>query len=97
MCGRYSLAPEQSKEIAQIVAEVQARFGAASIHTGEIFPTNAAPILLPDGQKMAPKPMTWGFPSFKGKGVICGTAMKTAIAVIAVETDIGAAALYIGN
>ena len=42
MCGRYSLAPEQSKEIAQIVAEVQARFGAASIHTGEIFPTNAA-------------------------------------------------------
>ena len=31
MCGRYSLAPEQSKEIAQIVAEVQARFGAASI------------------------------------------------------------------
>ena len=65
MCGRYSLAPDQSKEIAQIVAEVQARFGAASIHTGEIFPTNAAPILLPDGQKMTPKPMTWGFPSFK--------------------------------
>ena len=57
MCGRYSLAPEQSKEIAQIVAEVQARFGAASIHTGEIFPTNAAPILLPDGQKITPKPM----------------------------------------
>lgn len=54
MCGRYSLAPDQSKEIAQIVAEVQARFGAASIHTGEIFPTNAAPILLLDGQKMTP-------------------------------------------
>ena len=36
MCGRYSLAPDQSQEIARIVAEVQARFGAASIHTGEI-------------------------------------------------------------
>ena len=79
MCGRYSLAPEQSKEIAQIVAEVQARFGAASIHTGEIFPTNAAPILLPDGQKMTPKPMTWGFPSFKGKGVIINARGETAL------------------
>ena len=57
MCGRYSLAPDESREIAQIVAEVQSRFGAASIHTGEIFPTNAAPVLLADEQKMAPKPM----------------------------------------
>ena len=51
MCGRYSLAPDESKEIAQIVAEGQARFGAASIHTGEIFPTNAAPVLLAEEQK----------------------------------------------
>ena len=79
MCGRYSLAPDQSKEIAQIVAEVKARFGAASIHTGEIFPTNATPVLLPDGQKMTPKPMTWGFPSFKGKGVIINARGETAL------------------
>ena len=79
MCGRYSLAPDQSQEIARIVAEVQARFGAASIHTGEIYPTNAAPILLPDGQKMAPKPMIWGFPSFKGKGVIINARGETAL------------------
>ena len=68
MCGRYSLAPDQSKEIAQIVAEVQARIGAASIYIGETFLTNAAPILLPGKQKMTPKPMVWGFPSFKGRG-----------------------------
>ena len=61
------------------MAEVQARFGVASIHTGEIFPTNAAPILLPDGQKMTPKPMTWGFPSFKGKGVIINARGETAL------------------
>ena len=79
MCGRYSLAPEQSKEIAQIVAEVQARFGAASIHTGEIFPTNAAPVLLPDGQNMTPTPMAWGFPSFEGKGVIINARGETAL------------------
>ncbi len=51
MCGRYSLAPDESKEIAQIVAEVQSRFGVSSIHTGEIFPTNSAPILLPENKK----------------------------------------------
>ena len=79
MCGRYSLAPDQSQEIAQIVAEVQARFGVASIHTGEIFPTNAAPVLLLEKQKMTPKPMTWGFPSFKGKGVIINARGETAM------------------
>lgn len=79
MCGRYSLAPDESKEIAQIVAEVQSRFGASSIHTGEIFPTNSAPILLLENKKMTPKPMTWGFPSFKGKGVIINARGETAL------------------
>ena len=79
MCGRYSLAPDHSKEIAQIVAEIQTRFGAASIHTGEIYPTNAAPVLLPGKQKMTPKPMTCGFPSFKGKGVIINARGESAL------------------
>ena len=79
MCGRYSLAPDESKEIAQIVAEVQSRFGASSIHTGEIFPTNVAPILLPENKKMTPKPMAWGFPSFKGKEVIINARGETAL------------------
>ena len=41
--------------------------------------TNAAPILLSDGQKMTPKPMIWGFPSFKGKGVIINARGETAL------------------
>ena len=77
MCGRYSLALEQSREISQIVAEVQAWFWVASIHTGEVFPTNAALVLLLEEQKMIPKPMTWGFPGFKGKGVIVNARGKT--------------------
>jgi len=79
VCGRYSLAPDESKEIAQIVAEVQSRFGSGSIHTGEIFPINSAPVLLAEEQKMAPKPMTWGFPSFKGKGGIINVRGETAL------------------
>ena len=35
--------------------------------------------LLPDGQKMTPKPMTWGFPSFKGKGGIINARGETAL------------------
>lgn len=54
MCERYSLAPDQPQEIARIAAEVQARFRTNSIHNGEIYPTNAAPLLVPDGQKMTP-------------------------------------------
>lgn len=79
MCGRYSLAPDESEEIARIIADVQTRFGTASIHTGEIFPTNTAPILLADENKITPKPMTWGFPGFKGKGVIINARGETAL------------------
>ena len=78
MCGRFSLAPDESREIARIVEEVQSRFGADSIRTGEIFPTNTVPILLADGQEMIPKPMTWGFPGFRGKGVIINARGETA-------------------
>lgn len=79
MCGRYSLAPDESLEISRIVAEVQSRFGAASIHTGEIFPTNAAPVLLSESEKMTPRPMKWGFPGFKGKGGIINARGETAL------------------
>ena len=79
MCGRYSLAPDESREIAKIVAEVQARFGAVSIRTGEVFPNNPAPVLLAENEKMTPKPINWGFPSFKGKGVIINARGETAL------------------
>lgn len=79
MCGRYSLAPDESAEIARIVAQVQSRFGSTSIHTGEIYPTNAAPVLLASEHEMTPKPMKWGFPNFKSKGVIINARGETAM------------------
>lgn len=61
MCGRYSLAPEESAEIERIVREVQRKYGAESIRTGEIRPTNPAPVLAPDGpSSLAPRPVVWG-------------------------------------
>lgn len=80
MCGRYSLAPAESAEIERIVWEVQQKFGADSIHTGEIRPTNPAPVLLlSDDGAMSAEPMGWGFPRFDGKGVVINARGETAM------------------
>lgn len=62
MCGRYSLAPEESGEIMEIVRQVQDR-----IKTGEIFPTNAVPVMIEAGEEILPEVMEWGYPRFQGK------------------------------
>lgn len=75
MCGRYSLAPEQCAEIAEIVRQVQDR-----VKTGEIFPTNAVPVLVKAGQALTPDMMAWGFPRFQGKsGCIINARSETAL------------------
>lgn len=74
MCGRYSLAPEESKEIMEIIRQVQDR-----IKTGEIFPTNAVPVLVEAGEELVPEVMNWGYPRFQGKsGQIINARSETA-------------------
>ena len=61
MCGRYSLFTEEEIiEMQAIIAEVSARFGPEAIKTGEIFPTNTAPILTLNDHWLAPRPVAWG-------------------------------------
>lgn len=75
MCGRYQLNPEDSAEIAKIVIQVQER-----IKTGEIFPTDAVPVLAEFANELAPRPMVWGYPRFGGKpGSIINARSETAI------------------
>lgn len=62
MCGRYSLAPEESGEIMEIIRQVQDR-----IKTGEIFPTNAVPVMMEAGEEIMPEVVEWGYPRFQGK------------------------------
>lgn len=70
MCGRYALfTDEQNKEIIEIIRQVQDK-----IKVGEIYPTNPAPVLLADGVHA----YNWGFPHFKGKGVIINARAETA-------------------
>lgn len=74
MCGRYSLAPEESGEIMEIVRQAQDR-----IKTGEIFPTNAVPVMIEAGEEILPEVMEWGYPRFQGKsGQIINARSETA-------------------
>ena len=63
MCGRYSLAPEESREIMDIIRQVQGNF-----KTGEIFPTDPVPVLMEAGEELVPEVMVWGYPGVGGKG-----------------------------
>lgn len=74
MCGRYQLDPSESAEIEAIVRQVQDR-----VKTGEIFPTNAVPVLMEAADELAPRPMVWGFPRFGAKsGSIINARSETA-------------------
>lgn len=78
MCGRYCLFPDENEEIRRILEEIDAQYGPEAVKTGEIFPTNPAPVLLPQGDGLQPCPMVWGFPKFGGKGVIINSRGETA-------------------
>lgn len=74
MCGRYSLFVENdAEEIREII-----RQAGDAVKTGEIFPTNLAPILLEDGQGLRAQGVSWGFPRFGSGGVIINARSETA-------------------
>ena len=78
MCGRYSLYPDESEEIQKIVNSINLRYGPGAVKTGEIFPTNIAPVLLAKDNTIDAAPLIWGFPGFQGRGVLINARSETA-------------------
>ncbi len=78
MCGRYNFSVEESAELREIVRQIEARNTKADWHTGEIFPTNQAPVLLWEQGDKASELLGWGFPGFKGNGTIINARAETA-------------------
>jgi putative SOS response-associated peptidase YedK len=82
MCGRYNFTIEESEEIQEILEKVNAKFHGKEVKTGEIFPTNPAPILIEEGRgsslEVSPVISNWGFPKFNQKGVIINARSETA-------------------
>lgn len=80
MCARFTVFTEDEiTEIRAIIAEVSRKFGDSSVNTGEIRPTNVAPIMMSDGKQLSPYPISWGFPKWDGKGVIINARSESAL------------------
>lgn len=78
MCGRYNFTIDESDEVRDILERLNAKFQGKEIRTGEVFPTNLAPILVDEKKEISPVPSIWGFPKFDGKGVIINARAETA-------------------
>ena len=78
MCGRYNFTVEQNEEIIEILEKLNAKFHHKAVKTGEIYPTDLAPILALEEDKVVPTLSNWGFPKFDQKGVIINARVESA-------------------
>lgn len=77
MCGRYTLFHDTDSEEIQKILHLLQKKQVGTIPAGEIFPTNKAPVLVLENNKVQPELIKWGFPSFRGKGVIINARAET--------------------
>ena len=79
MCGRYTFFTDKElQEVDDIVEKISRDLQLDKMNTGEIFPTDLAPVLLSEKEIILPKLMKWGFPNFQNKGVIINARSETA-------------------
>ena len=71
MCGRYYIEIDE-REMKDIISQVERDI---KLKTGEIFPTDHAPVIPPTG---VPRVMRWGFARSDGKGQIINARSETA-------------------
>lgn len=78
MCGRYYIEIE-ADEMMSIMREVQRNIDRPEhlVKTGEIFPTNIAPVIT-QGHNV--RPMKWGFTRYDGKGHVINARSESASA-----------------
>ncbi|NTU90095.1 MAG: SOS response-associated peptidase [Actinobacteria bacterium] len=73
MCGRYNFTPLSNEVVRALYEQLQLEFPDEPIKTGEIFPTDTAPVVTAKG----PTLMTWGFPRWSGPGEIINARQET--------------------
>ena len=75
MCGRFVIQPDEFYEdLVRLVEEVERE---QKTKTGEIYPTNVIPVITKDGDNTKVHLYKWGFPSFKGNGLIINARAET--------------------
>ena len=83
MCGRYQFDSEVNiAELQNIVEQLNKTYygteALKAMKTGEIFPTDMAPVITFDGMAEEPKIMRWGFPKWDSAGVFINARSETA-------------------
>jgi len=76
MCGRYLVDDEVYADMWEMLLEKATAAGpplSSLIKSGEVFPTNIAPVITHDGAAV----VKWGFPHWKGTGVIINARAET--------------------
>ncbi len=78
MCGRYIILTDQDiQDIKDIAREIDQKYGEGSMPSGEIRPTNRAPVFVATEGGYGAELMTWGLPQYKGSGVIINARTET--------------------
>lgn len=75
MCGRYVGFDDGNDVIKEIYRQTAERYPDAPVKMGEVFPTETVPVLA--GPHTRPVPMKWGYPGFRGKGIIINARAET--------------------
>lgn len=79
MCGRYQVVIEES-ELREIIFSALSDSGidmGSYVVNGEVFPTNILPVLVNSNGAKSAKMYKWGFPQYKGNGVIINARSET--------------------
>ncbi len=57
---------------------IKSKYAHTDVKSGEIFPTNTAPVLIEQNSTVTPVPVQMGFSNFRNKGVIINARAETA-------------------
>lgn len=76
MCGRYYVDNETAREIEKLVQQIGSKLG----HVGDVNPSQQASVIT--GRMMTrlqKEEMLWGFPQYKGKGLLINARAETVL------------------
>lgn len=76
MCGRYYIDKDVEEEIYRVLQEIDEKL--RTERTGDIFPSNAAPVIYGRNEKLCGKEMKWGFLG-KDKRLLINARAETAL------------------
>ena len=80
MCGRYTLFTDpEYAEIQAILQKLSQKYPDRAVSTGEIFPTQTAPVLTASEGSIEAEPFIWGFPGFRGSRPLINARCETVL------------------